>query len=58
MQKENLPQCSYCGKRMCGALTGSTGCEPDGYRLAYTRQEAEALAADWQYTVSLEKIRD
>lgn len=58
MQKENLPQCPYCGRRMCGTLTGSTGCEPDGYRPVYTWQEAKALATDWQYTVRPEKIRD
>lgn len=57
MRKENLPQCPYCGKRMCGALTGSTVCEPDGYRSAYSRQEADALVMDWQYAVSPERIR-
>lgn len=58
MEKGNIPQCPYCGKRMCGALTGSTVCEPDGYRPVYTRQEVEALATDWQYHVNPEKIRD
>lgn len=57
MQKESLSQCPYCGKRMCGALTGSTVCEPDGYRSAYSRQEADALVMDWQYAVSPERIR-
>lgn len=26
-----LPQCDYCGRHQCGAMSGSTLCEPDEY---------------------------
>ena len=43
----DLPRCDYCGKRMCGTLSGSTVCEPDGYKSQYSSVELDALREDW-----------
>ena len=40
-------KCSYCGRELCGSLSGSTLCEPDMYRSRFGKVEVDIFVSQW-----------